>query len=109
VPFDGTNGEPLAIVNASAITAIRTAAVSGLATSLLAREDAGDLAIIGAGVQARTHLAAISCVRDLKRIRVAARRLESAEKFAQEMQSQLPCPIEPVETTKRQCAGRTSS
>src|SRR5262249_35324043 len=72
--FDGTNGEPLAIVNASAITAIRTAAVSGLATRLLAREDAADLAIIGAGVQGRTHLAAMCCVRRITRIRVAAGR-----------------------------------
>jgi len=103
--FDGTNGEPLAMVNASAITAIRTAAVSGLATRLLAREDAGDLAIIGAGVQARTHLAAISCVRDLKRIRVAARRFESAENFAQQMQNQSPCPIEPVESSEAAVRG----
>src|SRR5258705_3789892 len=50
--FDGATGEPLAIVNASAITAIRTAAASGLATRLLARENASDLAIIAAGVQA---------------------------------------------------------
>src|SRR5258707_10816558 len=61
--FDGNTGEPLALVNASAITAIRTAAVSGLATRLLAREDAGDLAIIGAGVQARSHLGAMNCAR----------------------------------------------
>lgn len=96
--FDGATGEPLAMVNASAITAIRTAAVSGLATRLLAREDAGDLAIIGAGVQARAHLAAIACVRQLKRIRVAARRRESAQKFVSEMQSQCSCPIEAVES-----------
>jgi ornithine cyclodeaminase len=94
--FDGTTGEPLAIVNASAITAIRTAAVSGLATRSLAREDASDLAIIGAGVQARTHLAAMSCVRALKRIRVCASQLESAQRFAAEMQSQSPSPLEPV-------------
>src|ERR1700704_1517839 len=47
--FDGKTGVPLALMNASAITAIRTAAVSALATSLLAREDASELAIIGAG------------------------------------------------------------
>src|SRR5262245_31738385 len=70
--LDGTNGGPRAMVNASAITAIRTAAVSGLATRLLAREDAGDLAIIGAGVQARTHLDAMSCVRYLRRVRLVA-------------------------------------
>ena len=59
--FSGDTGEPLALMNASAITAIRTAAVSGVATRALAREDASDLVIFGAGVQARSHLAAISC------------------------------------------------
>ena len=98
--FDGTDGEPLAMINASAITAIRTAAVSGLATRLLAREDAGNLAILGTGVQARTHLAAMACVRKLKRIRVAARNFDSAQRFAQEMQRQAPCPIEPVESNE---------
>src|SRR5258706_5594452 len=71
--FDGTTGELLAVVNASAITAIRTAAVSGLATKVLANESASTLAIIGAGVQARAHLSAIACVRKLEQVRVAAR------------------------------------
>src|SRR6185503_15993934 len=56
--FSGETGEVRALMNASAITAIRTAAVSGVATQLLAREDAGDLAIIGSGVQARAHIEA---------------------------------------------------
>lgn len=103
--FDGTNGEPLAMVNASAITAIRTAAVSGLATRLLAREDAGVLAIIGAGVQARTHLAAMYCVRNLRKIRVAARRFESAQRFAEEMHGQAPCLIETVESNEAAVRG----
>src|SRR4051812_42293027 len=72
VLFDGATGELLAIANASAITAIRTAAVSGLATKVLANQDASTLAIIGAGVQARAHLAAISCVRKLQHVRIAA-------------------------------------
>lgn len=103
--FDGTNGEPLAMVNASAITAIRTAAVSGLATRLLARADAGDLAIIGAGVQARTHLAAMSCVRKLRRIRIAARRFDRARQFAAEMHDQSSCPIEAVESNEAAVRG----
>src|SRR6266567_4520149 len=98
--FNGTTGELLALVNASAITAIRTAAVSALATRLLAREDARNLAIIGAGVQARPHLIAIAGVRNLKRIRIAAQHFDSAEKFAVEMQPQFSLAIEPVETTK---------
>src|SRR6185436_3678367 len=67
--FDGRTGEMLALVNASAITAIRTAAVSALATRSLAKADAGDLAIVGAGVQARAHLPAIAAVRKLTRVR----------------------------------------
>ena len=98
--FDGTTGELLALVNASAITAIRTAAVSALATRLLAREDAGDLAIIGAGVQARSHLAAMNCVRPLRRVRIASGRFENAQNFAREMQSQFPVLIESVATVE---------
>ena len=94
--FDGETGELLAVVNASAITAIRTAAVSALATRLLAREDAGDLAIIGAGVQARSHLSAMTFARPLRRVRVAARSFENAKSFANKMQPQCAVPVEPV-------------
>ena len=87
VLFDGATGELRAIANASAITAIRTAAVSGLATRLLANQDASSLAIIGAGVQARAHLEAIACVRKLKRVRVAASSRENAERFVATMKS----------------------
>jgi ornithine cyclodeaminase len=94
--FDGRTGELRAIANASAITAIRTAAVTGLATGVLATQDASSLAIIGAGVQARAHLEAIACVRKLQRVRVAATRKESAERFAQSMKSSVECEIEAV-------------
>ena len=60
-------------MNASAITAIRTAAVSGVATRLLAREDARELAILGSGVQGRSHIAAMREVRPWERIRIASR------------------------------------
>jgi len=103
--FDGKTGEPLALVNASAITAIRTAAVTAVATRALAREDACELAIIGAGVQARPHLEAIACVRQLKRARVAARRIQSARQFAVEMQARFPFPIEPVESAEAAIGG----
>jgi ornithine cyclodeaminase/alanine dehydrogenase-like protein (mu-crystallin family) len=96
--FDAETGEPLAMMNASAITAIRTAAVSGVATRLLAREDAGDLAIIGSGVQARSHLAAMACVRSIKRVRVVSRNFEHARRFAAERQPQSAFSIEPVES-----------
>jgi ornithine cyclodeaminase len=96
--FDGATGELLALVNASAITAIRTAAVSALATRLLANDDAGDLAIIGAGVQARTHLPAMACVRNLRRVRVTARRLERAQQLSKDLQPHFPVRIEAAET-----------
>jgi ornithine cyclodeaminase len=69
----GDTGEPLAFMNASAITAIRTAAVSAVATRLLAREDAGVLAIIGTGVQGRSHRRAIPLVREIREIRMCGR------------------------------------
>jgi alanine dehydrogenase len=82
--FETETGRPIAHLDAASITAIRTAAVSAVATRLLAREDAGDLALLGAGVQARTHLAALREVRPLRRVRVWSRRPESAERFAAE-------------------------
>lgn len=98
--FSADTGELLAMINASAITAIRTAAVSGVATDLLAREDAGKLAIIGTGVQARSHLSAMSAVRSIKRCRIASRQVEHARKFAEEMGQDLPFPIEPVDSVE---------
>jgi ornithine cyclodeaminase/alanine dehydrogenase-like protein (mu-crystallin family) len=82
--FDIQHGTPIAIIDASSITAIRTAAVSGAATRALAREDAGDLAVIGAGVQAVTHIAAMRAVRQIRRVRVWSRSLvENAAKARQ--------------------------
>src|SRR5688500_6984047 len=103
--FSAETGELLALVNASAITAIRTAAVSGVATDLLARDDASDLAIIGAGVQARTHLKAIAEVRPRKRCRVASRNIEHARRLAEEMSGSVPFAIEPVETVAKALSG----
>jgi len=101
--FSRETGELLALMNASEITAIRTAAVSAVATRLLAREDAAHLAIIGAGVQARTHLAALACVRPIKEARVACRNIEHAQQLADEMK--LPFPIEPVQTNEEAVRG----
>jgi ornithine cyclodeaminase len=80
--FEAERGRLLAILDATSITAIRTAAVSGVATRLLAREDAGDLAIIGSGVQARTHLEAMTIARRIRRVRVAGKDRERAKAFA---------------------------
>jgi ornithine cyclodeaminase/alanine dehydrogenase-like protein (mu-crystallin family) len=81
---DGESGEPLSFLNASAITEVRTAAVSAVATRALAREDSRELAILGAGVQARSHLEAMRVVRDFERIRIYSRTPEHARSLAEE-------------------------
>jgi ornithine cyclodeaminase/alanine dehydrogenase-like protein (mu-crystallin family) len=86
-------GEPLAVMNASAITEIRTAAVSAVATVLLARADATNLAIIGTGIQARSHLLALSAARPLAQIRVAGRDPDSGLRFAEEMAGHTAVPV----------------
>lgn len=92
--FESEHGCPVAILDAAEITVIRTAAASGLATRLLARQDAGDLAILGAGEQARSHLEAMLEVRPLRRIRVWARDRGKAEVFANTEGTRLAVAIE---------------
>ncbi len=81
--FDTELGLLRAIVDGTAVTAIRTAAVSGVATRLLAREDAGDLALLGAGSQARSHLEAMIAARPIRRVRVFSLPMEGAHAFAE--------------------------
>lgn len=80
--FDGETGEVRVLMNASAITAIRTAAVSAVATRLLARKDARVLGILGAGVQARSHLEALPLVRNFDTVRIFSRTLDHAQALA---------------------------
>jgi ornithine cyclodeaminase/alanine dehydrogenase-like protein (mu-crystallin family) len=103
--FSGETGELLAMMNASAITSIRTAAVSGVATDLLARADACKLAILGSSVQARSHLTAMSQVRSIKGCRIASRHFEHAQNFAEEMRPEFSFPLEPVETVEEALKG----
>src|SRR6267142_2846574 len=70
VMFKAETGEPLAVMDGRLITEMRTAAASAVATQLLARKDASVLAIIGSGVQAKSHLAALRHVRSFKEVRV---------------------------------------
>jgi ornithine cyclodeaminase len=103
--FSGETGDLQAIMNASAITAIRTAAATAVATDLLARKDAASLAILGSGVQARTHLLAMAEVRELKQCRIASRYFDHAENFAREMSRQVSFAVEPVETVAEALEG----
>jgi ornithine cyclodeaminase len=81
--FETKHGQPLAIMDATEITAIRTAAVSGVATRLLAREGSGDLAILGSGTQAKTHLEAMLLCRKIRRVRIWSRNPENGRQFAE--------------------------
>ncbi len=81
--FDADHGRLLAILDATSVTAIRTAAVSGVATRLLAREDAEDLGILGAGTQGVMHLHAMRTVRPIRRVRVWSRTTEHARNLVQ--------------------------
>jgi len=109
--FSRETGELIALMNASEITAIRTAAVSAVATRVLAREDAHQLGIIGAGVQARTHLAALDAVREITRARVACRNIEHARELVREVQPGFSFPVDavPPPLSKTPCQGRGES
>ena len=82
---DPETGIPLAIMDGRLITEMRTAAVSAAATKLLARPDAKTLAILGSGVQARSHVEALRLVRSFAEIRVWSPTRERAEQFAREV------------------------
>lgn len=96
--FEATYGRPLALIDASEVTAIRTAAVSGVATRLLAREDAHDLAILGTGVQADVHLEAMMAARDIQRVRAWSRSPENREKFAARAKARFNVTVELAES-----------
>lgn len=87
--LDGKTGTPLALLNGTYLTALRTGAASGVATDLLARPDAGRVALFGAGVQARTQLEAVCAVRSVQQVRVFDLVTETATTFAQEMGARL--------------------
>ncbi len=97
---DGATGQLRALLDASAVTSIRTAAVSALATRLLARPDARALAIVGTGVQALRHLESIPLVRPIERVRVAGRTPERARQFVAEVAERFPFVIEASATAE---------
>jgi ornithine cyclodeaminase len=97
---DGETGQLRALLDASAVTAIRTAAVSALATRLLARDDASVLAIIGTGIQAKKHLESIPLVRGVTRVLVAGSTPDRARAFVDEAGTAAPCPIVMAESAE---------
>lgn len=85
VLFDDQTGSPLAIVDAEAVTVLRTAAVSAVATQCLARPDASTLALLGTGAQAESHLVGLMDVRPFTHVRVWGRDREHAAAFQRRM------------------------
>jgi alanine dehydrogenase len=81
--FESRSGRPLALLEGSSINAIRTAAVSALATHMMSRPGAAVLALLGSGVQARTHLAAMARIRPLTEVRVWSRHEQSRDRFVE--------------------------
>lgn len=94
--FDGDTGTPLCIVDGGALTSIRTAAASALATRLLARPDAATHGVFGTGALARTHIEAIAVVRPCSRVRVWGRHLRKARALAREEAGRTGLEIEAV-------------
>jgi len=98
--FDPETGAPTCVADAHAITAIRTAAASAVATDALARTDAARLAILGYGEQAATHARAISRVRPIAAATVWGRSVERATAFAARMQAELNIPFAVAESAR---------
>jgi ornithine cyclodeaminase len=103
--FETAHGRLLSILDATAITAIRTAAVSGAATRLLAREDADRLAILGSGVQARSHLEAMLLVRSIKQVKVWSRTYAHAVSFAKQIREQRGIQAEAIASAREAVEG----
>ena len=92
--FESVHGSFVGMADCAVITEVRTGAVSGVATDLLARKDAKKLTIIGAGAQARSHMAAMMIVRpSIEMVSVYDIRPEAAEKFAAEMERKYGVPV----------------
>ena len=86
--LDAHTGEPQALMDAAFLTALRTGAISGLATQYFAKNTADHVAIIGSGTQARSQLQAIASVRDIKKVSIWSRNPKNAKQFADELDNQ---------------------
>jgi ornithine cyclodeaminase/alanine dehydrogenase-like protein (mu-crystallin family) len=103
--FEAEHGQLLAVMDASSITALRTAAVSGVATRALANSDAGDLAILGSGTQAVSHLEAMAGARPLRRVRAWSRSPANVAAFAKHALERLAIRVEAAESPREAVAG----
>jgi ornithine cyclodeaminase/alanine dehydrogenase-like protein (mu-crystallin family) len=98
VVFDSDTGVPAAVMDAAYLTEARTAAGSALATRLLARPDASTMAVLGTGVQARSHALAVSRVRPVSEVRIAGRDERKARRLAEELSREIGPRVSAVAT-----------
>jgi alanine dehydrogenase len=103
--FNAQSGEMVALIEADYLGQMRTGAASGVATRVMAREDARTAGIIGTGLQARTQLEAVSLARKLERIRAFGRDPGRREQFAKEMTSRLGVPVIAVPSAEEAVRG----
>ena len=103
--FDGATGTPKAVLDGTSLTALRTGAASGVATDLLARSSASNVAILGAGVQGRTQLEAMLAVRPIDSVKVYDPLPATAQAFAVEMSARLETDIQVVSTPQAAITG----
>jgi alanine dehydrogenase len=98
VAFEPETGTPAALLDGTSITALRTGAGSALSTGLLAREDASTLAILGTGVQARSHARAVSRVRGFAEVLVAGRDPAKARRLADDLSGELEARVRALDS-----------
>jgi alanine dehydrogenase len=103
--FDEQTGSPLALLDGTEITAARTGAGSALSARLLAREDASVLAVLGTGVQARSHARAVVRVRPIAEVRVAGRDVQKAKALGEELTAELGLEVRAVASYEEALAG----
>ena len=103
--FDADSGAPVAVMDGTAVTTLRTAAGSAVAVDLLATPDADELGILGAGVQARAHARAIARVRRLRAIRVWSPSQQRRAAVATDLADELGIPARAVDTAEQAVDG----
>ncbi len=106
--MDSRSSENLALIDSRALTAVRTGALSGLATKLLSRKDSRKVAVIGSGQQAKTMLEAVCVAREIEEARVYSREYAHAKEFARQMEEQLKLPVKAAQE-RRELQAKTSN
>ena len=103
--FSARSGEMCALMEADYLGQMRTGAASGVATRVMARENASRVGVIGTGLQARTQLEAVALARKLERVRVFGRDVRRREEFAKEMTARLTVPVAAVASAEHAVRG----